>query len=156
MSRRLPWLLFVVSLALNIFFVVGVVFSEMATEQLEDDPQAGVALVSESLGLSQAQADDLLAMRDRVRARWSTMREEGNPLRAAALAELAKPEFDREMVRGILDQRSALFRAAVEDIMAEMHGYLATLEPEQKDAFIEMAQDRGFLRGLLGGSRKRS
>lgn len=156
MSRRLPWLLFIVSLALNIFFVAGVVLSEVATEQLKDDPEAGVALLSESLGLSQAQTDELMAMRERVRARWGAMREEGGPLRAAALAELAKPEFDRDVVRGILDQRSVLFKAALENIMAEMHGYLATLEPEQKSAFIEMAQDRGFLRGLLGRGRKPS
>ena len=86
MSRRLPWLLFVISLALNIFFVAGVVFSEVATEQLKDDPEAGVALVSESLGLSEAQTDDLLALRERVRSRWGAMREEGGPLRAAAMA----------------------------------------------------------------------
>ncbi len=35
-----------------------------------------------------------------------------------------------------------------------LHGYLATLDPEQRAGFLEMAKERGFLRGLFGRHRK--
>ncbi len=35
-----------------------------------------------------------------------------------------------------------------------LHGYLETLDPEQRAGFLEMAGERGFLRGLFRGHRR--
>ena len=66
------------------------------------------------------------------------------------MAELAKPELDRarlgEVMDGGRDQRRAFF----EGLMVELHGFLATLTPAQKESFLAMAEERHFLRALFG------
>jgi len=38
-------------------------------------------------------------------------------------------------------------------VAQDLHAYVATLTPEQRETFLTMARERGFLRRLLRGKR---
>lgn len=155
MSNRLPWMLFVVSLALNIFFVGGVGYSWMTTGRLVESPDARLDTVAEELSLTATEKQGLIDLRGRLREVWSAMRSQNGGVRAAALEELASEEFDREKVLRLTRERYELRSTTIVDSMQELHGYLSTLSPEQRSQFVDMAQDRRFFRNLFGRSRSR-
>ena len=49
--------------------------------------------------------------------------------------------------------RSAQRRARIVDVAQDLHAYLATLSPGQRQDFLAMARERGFLRRLFGRGR---
>jgi hypothetical protein len=56
-------------------------------------------------------------------------------------------------VLALMEARSAQRRARIVDVAQDLHAYLATLSPEQRQAFLAMARERGFLRRLFGRPR---
>ena len=155
MSNRLPWALFAVSLALNLFFVGGVGYSWMTTGRLVESPDARLDTVAEELSLTAAEKQGLIELRGRMREVWSAMRSQNGSVRAATLEELASDDFDREKVLQLTRERYELRSATIVDSMQELHDYLTTLTPEQRRQFVDMAQDRRFFRNLFGRSANR-
>ena len=154
MRMKWPWILLAASLLLNAFFAGGVVYSKMTAEQLRDAPAARFDFVADELDLSADERDRLMDLRETARALREEMRREGEPLREALLAEIAKPDFDEARVEDLLRQRSALFVAFLGDVMAETHDFLATLEPESRQAFLAMMKrERRFLWRLMRGTK---
>ncbi len=155
MKPRLPWVLFAISLALNLFFAAGVLYNKLEADRLSAEPDRRIAELAEQLGLSEAQQAGLLALREQAMERREAARDLRRERRAALMAELAKPELDRarvgELLRRGMEQRAAGF----EQMVVDLHGYLATLSDEQRAAFLEKAKERGFLRGLYGWRRTR-
>ncbi len=153
MKPRLPWILFAISLALNLFFAAGVVYNKLEAERLSAGPDERVAALAEELGLSEVQQAGLVALREQAMARREAVRSLRQERRAALLAELAKPELDRDRLGELLRQGMERRADGFEQMMVELHGYLATLSDEQRAAFLEKAKERGFLRGLYGWRR---
>jgi Spy/CpxP family protein refolding chaperone len=159
MRAKLPWILLAVSLLGN-----AVLAGAVYTLTREEDPAAKQAAhldsVAERLNLTAEQRDGLIALRDRARARRESLSEERKQARegrrAAFLEELAKPEFDRARIAALMEERGARRRAHFADLAAGLHAYLATLNPSQREQFLAMARERGFLRGLFGRRRHRS
>ena len=150
MRMKWPWILLAASLLLNVFFAGGVVYSKMTAEQLRDEPAARFDFVVDELGLSEAERDGLMDLRESARAQREEMRREGRPLREALLEEIAKPDFDQDRVDDLLRQRSVLFVSFLGGIMADTHDFLATLEPESKREFLAMMKrERRFLWRLM-------
>jgi len=148
MRLRLPWILLAVSVVANLFFVAGVGYTRYGTG--DDD---AIAQATKQLNLSSAQQQGLLALREGVAARRETMSGPGGGLRDAMLAEIGKPTFDRERVAALVADWSAQRRTYFVDVAQDLHGYVATLTPEQRDKFLVLARDRLFLRQLLRGHR---
>ena len=155
MKPRLPWILFAMSLALNLFFAAGVFYNKLEADRLSAAPERRIAELAEQLGLSEAQQAGLLALREQAMERRDAVRDLRRERRAALLAELAKPELDRARVGELLRQGMERRATGFEQMMVDLHGYLATLSDEQRAAFLEMAKERGFLRGLYGWRRTR-
>ena len=103
---------------------------------------------------SPAQSAALQALRDQTRDRPRPSREEREQRRTTFLAELAKPAFDRAGLEALMAERRAEFQARFLNRAEALHGYLETLDPEQRAGFLEMAKERGFLRGLFGRHRR--
>ena len=150
MGGRLPWYLLAASLAVNVFFLAGLAFPQLfgAADTAAPDP---VAVVAEELKLDAAQRADLAALRQRVAERRAAAAAGGNggSFRALLIAELAKPAFDRGGLEARMQERRATMGTVVLGVAEDLHGYLATLSPEQKAAFLEKAKERAFLRRLL-------
>ncbi len=150
MRRNLPWILLAVSLALNLGLAAGALHFEAEAERLSASAEARFETIADRLELTEAQRADLLALRAKIQDRREAMGGSRDQRRAALMAELTKPELDRahlsEVMDGSQDQRRAFF----EGLMVELHGFLATLTPAQKETFLAMAEERYFLRGLFG------
>ena len=150
MKGKLVWILLAVSLAGNLFFAAGALYSFYGEDRRGWRTSVSVDDVAERLELSAAQRDGLQALRDEARNRPRPGREEGEARRAAFLAEFAKPEFDRAELQALMQDRMAGFQERILGRAEALHGYLATLAPEQRAGFLELAKERGFLRGLFG------
>ena len=153
MRAKLPWILFAASLALNLFFLGGAIVGRVASDGRAPEAEERLAAVAEELSLSQSQLSELRELRQEMRARWRANRESGQGRRAQMLAELAKPTFDREAFLRLSDERFRQRREFFADFGESLHGYLQGLQPEQRQKFLEMAKDRGFLRRLFRGPR---
>jgi uncharacterized membrane protein len=117
-------------------------------------PEERIAELAEQLQLSESQHADLLALSEKSRERRQGQRGLWRERRQSLLAELAKPELDRARLAELMHQGRDRRTASYKELMVDLHGYLATLSDEQRAAFLEMAQDRRFLRGLFGWKRR--
>ena len=150
MRGKLPWVLLAVSLAVNLAFVAGAVHFHMERERLADDPGERVARLAQELRLAPDQEAALLALRQKMMAGRKEMRAAMGERRRALLEELAQPQLDRAQVEAHLRQGAELRTARFATMAEEMHGYLATLSPEQKAGFLERAREPDFFRRLMG------
>ena len=154
MKGKLVWILLGVSLAANLFFAAGAVYSFYGGEHRGWRTEVSIDSVAERLALSPDQRDALQALRDTAQNRPRPSREERAERRADFLADLAAPEFDRAGMQAMMEERRAGRQERLLDRAEALHGYLATLDPEQRAGFLEMAKERGFLFGLFGRSRR--
>lgn len=154
MKGKLVWILLGVSLAANLFFAAGALYSFYGGKHRGWRSQVSVEDVTERLALNPVQSAALQALQDAARNRPRPSREEREARRASFLAELAAPEFDRARLEALMSERMAGSQERILGRAEALHGYLATLEPEQRAGFLELAKERGFLRGLFRRQRK--
>ena len=152
MRAKLPWVLLAVSLVANAV-LAGAVYTLTSTTDPAAKRAAQVESVIQRLGLNAEQRDGLLALREKARQGRKGMGQGRESRRAAFLAELGKPAFDRAGVLALMEARSAERRARIVDVARDLHAYLATLSPEQRREFLAMARERGFLYRLFGRGR---
>ncbi len=152
MRAKLPWILLAVSLVANAV-LAGAVYTLTGAADPAAERAAQVESVIQRLGLSTGQRDGLLALREKARQGRKGSREGHESRRAAFLDKLGKPTFDREGMLVLIEARSAERRARIVDVAQDLHAYLATLSPEQRQEFLAMARERGFLRRLFGRPR---
>ena len=153
MRSRLPWFLFAVSLALNLLFAAGVLHAWLDHGGREFWQHSAADDGAEALELTDAQQAGLEALRSRLSVEREEMRDAGQELRQIMLAELVKPEFDRPAVERLLAQRAGQRQGLFADMIEELHDYLQGFTPQQRATFLELAQDRGFMRRFLFGER---
>ena len=166
--RALPWVLFTISLALNVFFVGGHFYSQtlagpeagnMAGRQAGASKPAPkpARLTVEAIGLDVAQRGRFRDMRTRIRSRGKQFREGSRGYAARLWAELEKTKPSKRVVdrnlRKIADSNYAYQRRAAAHAIA----FMAGLDANQKARFLELAKSRGFLgAGLLRDRPKES
>jgi uncharacterized membrane protein len=155
MRIKALWFLLVASLALNVFFVAGVLYPGLTgqanTQRERPDP---VAQATRDFALDDRQVAALEALRAGVIERREARRDEGEGFRSLIVEALRQPDFDREALDAALQQRREDFGDLVLDLTEDLHGFLATLTPDQKAAFLERARERDFLRRLLFPPRR--
>ena len=148
MREKLPWILLAVSLALNLGFAVGAFhYAEIAR------PAGAAESLADRLALDAGQRAALDAFRDRARARRAERRADRGDWRRALIEELAKPQLQRAALDETLRQGMERRRAFFEETAVDLHGFIATLSPDQKADFLAMAEERGFMRSLVGFRR---
>ena len=155
MSRRLPWTLFAVSLAANVFFVAGAAYTIYTERQMAESPDARIDLFADQLGLSEGQLEGLRELRERAEIRRLGMREALGPMRRAVFEEVANETFDREHVMHMLQDWSEERHPYFAEFAEDLHGYLNTLQPEQRERFLEMAREPGIFRKVFGRPSRR-
>ena len=153
MRGKLIWTLLAVSIAANLFFIAGVVYSKATVESLAASDQARIDFVSEELGLSIEQRNTLEALRNSLRQRKNADREKRQERRQMFLATVANPTFDKEEVSLLLEQRCQARNKRWILGAEDLHGFLRELSDSQRQEFLEMAQERGFMRRLFFGRR---
>jgi Spy/CpxP family protein refolding chaperone len=147
MRGKLPWLLLAVSIVANVFFAGGALYT------LSSRGESAIELAVRELDLTPAQQDGLRALREGIAARRAARAGPRVGLRQALLAEVGSPTFDRDRVAALVDEWSSQRGAYFVDVAQDLHAYVATLTPEQRERFLKLAQERSFLRRLLRGKR---
>lgn len=134
------WLIvaLVLSLALNLCFVAGAVWTRMhhptGAEWFRE--------VSGTLHLNPQQETALHQFVRTMRLRSEGMREDVGPLIGNAWSEIAKPQPDEAQIMRLFDQAAGKRHDFQRDATAETLKFLATLGPEQREKFVAMMRER--------------
>ncbi len=147
MRSKLPWILLAVSVVANIFFAGGALYT------LSARGESALEQAITKIELTPAQQEGLLALREKVAARRAARPGPPGGLRKALLAEVGNPTFDSDRVAALVNDWTTQRGTYFVEIARDLHAYVATLTPEQREKFLELAQERGFLRRLLRGKR---
>lgn len=154
MKSRLPWILFFISLAVNISVAVGFIYMH----KMGDRPMGKEIAqeLIEELKLDESQQAALATLQEKGAARsedWQARREEWNIL---VLQVLEVEVYDPEVLRTALIERSQPIRDTMIQSMSDVHEFLKVLNAEQRAAFLKhVEEDDRFLRDLLRPERDR-
>jgi Spy/CpxP family protein refolding chaperone len=138
---RLVAVALTLSLALNLCFAAGVVWTRLHPPADQEDQTARLHEMAAQLKLT---PDEQVAFERYFRtmhARTQLMREEVEPLIADAWSEIGKPQADEARVMRLFDEAAEKRRAFQHDITTQTIAFLATLSPEQRGKFIELARE---------------
>ncbi len=146
MKDRLPWLLLVVSVALNAFFVGGYVNARLSAEQVET-PRGRISAVASQLNLSPEQHQAFRAMTERRREARRRLYREGAALSGAYWDELTSAAPDDARLAELGEQRLERRRAYQAESTALMRAFVERLTPEQRRQFAAFMKRRLKWRG---------
>ncbi len=149
MGERLPWVLFAASLLLNAVFLAGAVFGWTTLKAPFLADSSGLTVVTQELSLSPEQAAAMQVLRQDFASRRKEMKQSRGARRGRLLAALAEESFDRPALDAMMTERSAERRTFFADMAEALHGYLQSLSPEQRERFLELAAEPGFLRKVM-------
>lgn len=156
MRARLPWILFFVSLALNISIVAGVLY--VGHDKLFGEKR-GVALleeVSDELNLSEAQEAQLRQLRQELVAEGEQLEQQTGSFQDTILAALSAETYNADAVRWFMIERGQPMRDYFVGSLSRMHAFIWSLDAKQRQLFLDrVADDRHFLRKLFRPERDR-
>lgn len=139
---RLPWILLALSLALNLFFVGGVLWLRHEAGLKLVGPAERFTMVARQLSLTADQRAAFDKFIDTMRARAGQMHESNQPLIEDAWRELAKPQPDNAVIDRNLDQAASNHHAFQLDTSRALRAFLAVLSDEQRATFVSLAKNR--------------
>jgi hypothetical protein len=156
MRARLPWILFFVSLALNISIVAGVLY--VGHDKLFGEKR-GLALVDEvadELSLSEAQEAQLRQLRQDLVAESEKLEQETGSFSETILTALSAETYNADAVRWFMIERGQPMREYLVSSLERTHAFLWSLDARQRQLFLDrVADDRQFLRKLFRPERDR-
>lgn len=135
MRRRLPWALLVLSLALNLTFLVGFAWVKWS-------PGHRAERIMDELDLKPPQRTAFRQLIETVRESGKEMREANRPLIEQTWQELGKPKPDQAVLAEGFDKAIANRRAYQRRVMQALTGFVAKLDPEQRTAFLDIVKKR--------------
>ena len=155
MRARLPWILFFISLALNLSVVAGVlyvghdkIFGKPRGEQLAEQ-------VADELDFNEQQLQALLALGKEVQAQRQAMEQETGRLTDVLVEALDADSYDPEAMRWVMIERSQPFREYWIAFVGNLHAFVRQLDEKQRAAFLaRITGDRDFLRDLFPRDRR--
>ncbi len=152
MNCRLPWILFVLSLILNVALIGGAVYVKSMAHHYRDNPNAQAEYLADELSLDAGQQAALTELMSKLSAAKDDRQEGRRDSRERFLTMLAQPELTREDIARELEAGSGDWIARFSDKMIEMHAFVQTLSPEQRDELFALAREkRGGINRLFGG-----
>jgi Spy/CpxP family protein refolding chaperone len=139
---RLWVALFVVSLALNLCFVAGAIWSRMHAPPVRMDMAEYYRQMASELDLDPQQRAAFDRYVAAMRARTDQMRQETDPPIGAAWEEIAKPQPDAGKVEQLFDEAGEKRRVFQREAASQMLALLATLSPAQRGKFVQLMRER--------------
>jgi uncharacterized membrane protein len=136
--RHLVPLLLAVSLALNLCFVAGAMWIRFAAPP--PGPAARLEAAAAQLSLDARQQAAFQQYVGAITAQIRQMHDQIAPLIGEAWSELAKPQADEASVMQRFDAAAQKRRNFQRQLTTETLAFLATLSPEQRAKFVELAR----------------
>ena len=139
--RNVLAILLAVSAILNLFFIVGAVWTRMhATSGVPTLEQRYRRMATELDLTPQQRAgfDKYVAM---MLARSDKMHEQVEPLIAGAWQEIAKPQTDQTQVLKLFDEAGDKRRLYLREGIVQTLDFLSILSPEQRAKFVAITRE---------------
>lgn len=154
--RNLAWILFALSLALNIFFVGGFVYAKYygppwGAARGPWQPQAVDARWLEALNLDPAQQRSFRQAFREMRQRNAERARELVQVRQRLLTELRRDKYDFATIDPLLERVARLRTDMQKDGLRTADQVAATLRPEQREKFREAVLARAMGPVGMGG-----
>lgn len=147
MRARLPWILFFVSLALNVSVIAGVLWVGHGKLFGGEPP---VQRLARELKLTDPQRDALEALRQEVAARRAEVEATAGRGIDTTIAALSQPTYDPESVRWASIERSQPMRDYLIWVTGELHAFAWSLDESQRAALIrKLDQEPGIFWVML-------
>jgi uncharacterized membrane protein len=149
--RHLLWVVLALSVALNLFFVAGALWVRVYGPA-PLNPEERLQRIGGQLDLTPQQRPAFEQYFQAVHSRMKEMREAVEPQMSRAWSELAKPGADQASVMRLFDEAAEKRRSFRRELTASTLSFLATLSPEQRAKFVELARQRPWEHGHQHGS----
>ena len=140
---RLITVILALSVALNLFFVAGAVWTRLHAPRGWPERHREMLADLDLDPKQRAAFDHFVAA---IRSNFGQMRREIGPLMGSAWAELAKSQPNESQVMRLVDEVSEKRRAFLQDAASRTIEFLALLSPEQRVTFTEIARDQPHAR----------
>jgi Spy/CpxP family protein refolding chaperone len=134
--------LLVLSLALNLFFMVGALWIRVHAPPQPTSPEQRLQQMADELGLDPRQRAAFAGYSRSMRERLQSMHDVIRPLVSQAWSEVAKPQADETRIMQAMDEVEQKRRDFVRDMTTRTLSFLAILSPEQRRKFVELAHQR--------------
>lgn len=127
------------SLALNLFFVAGALWTHLHAPAAPPTREQRFEQMAGALSLDPQQKAAFARYTETMRTRIEAMRETIRPLVHGAWSELAKPQADEAKVMQLLDRAAGLRRDALRELTATTLAFMKTLTSPQRIKFVQLA-----------------
>ena len=150
--QHLLWVVLTLSLALNFFFVAGALWIRFHGPPLPMNPEERLQQMEPQLALNPQQKEAFDRYAKTVRSRMQMMREAVEPVVGKGWSELAKPDADETKVMQLFDDAAQQRRNFRRELTTTTLSFLATLSPEQRARFVDLARQRPWGKQHQDGS----
>lgn len=144
--QHLFWVVLILSLALNLCFIAGVLWIRVQGPPLPMSPEQRLEQIEPQLSLDSQQKTAFDQYARTVRMRVQSMHEAIEPLVGKAWAELAKPDADEAKIMQLFNQAGDQRHAFRRELGMATFAFLEKLSPEQRAKFVELARQRPWTR----------
>jgi uncharacterized membrane protein len=136
--QQILWATLALSLALNLFFVAGALWTRLHVPP-PPTREGRLAEMAAALALDPQQRQAFASYSQTMRAQLEEMRNLALPLVHAAWAEVARPQAEETKVLQLLDRAAQVRRSHLSQITALTIAFLKRLSPEQRAKFVKVA-----------------
>jgi uncharacterized membrane protein len=138
---RLVWTALVLSLVLNVFFVGGLIWSRVYAERPATAAERFQQVATE-MNFAGGEGERFQQFFQTVQRDTQQLRESNRPLMQRIWSELGKEHPDQAAINQLIDQATENRHAYQKQMATALAGFLATLTPEQRSRFVELAKRR--------------
>lgn len=141
----LPWVLFALSLTLNVFFLGGYYSKRLWDQRLAGGEEQG-RYISETLKFDADQRQRFTEMRQRARERQREASRTNRPIIESLWREIEKPEPNVSQLDGYIDRLTATRQGFHREQLRDLMAFAKTLDEKQRHEFLELVRvrlDRG-------------
>jgi Spy/CpxP family protein refolding chaperone len=132
------WIALALSLTLNVCLVGGLVWAMIAIEP-QPAPAERFVAVARSLDLTNAQRASLAAFAATAREATASLRDHNAPVMQKVWEEMARPQPDEAAISRLTDEALQNRRTYQSEMTSGLLKFLATLRPEQRNEFTQLA-----------------
>ncbi len=138
---NLLWVLLTLSVVLNLCFVGGALWTYVHAAP-PPNLEARLRLMPGELALDPQQREAFDRYAGVIRARIRQMHETVEPLLSDAWSEIARPDADEAKITALFAAAGDKRRGFQRELTTETLTFMATLSPEQRLRFVEIARRR--------------
>jgi Spy/CpxP family protein refolding chaperone len=138
-GRSLLWVVVALSLALNLFFVAGAMWTRLHAPSSVTREER-LQQMAQALALDPPQRQAFATYSQTMREQLLAMRDAAGPLVRAAWAEVSRPQADEAKVMQLLDQAALARRGYLIEITTSTIAFLKRLSPEQRTDFVKLTR----------------